>query len=186
MNLVREPNNPYDANAVRVDNMSNEKVGHVKRETATVLSSLMDSGASITFKVDGTIPREGNKFQLPLRLDLYARSNRPLTAVELDIAQKQVGRLKNFGRSINYKNAYGQGNPGSQVVSETKPREQRMVVATEAKKMDWQAQQKDLDKMFEKQHRDQLANLVELDMPDQLQNVKLYEFQKLGIRWMVR
>jgi SWI/SNF-related matrix-associated actin-dependent regulator of chromatin subfamily A3 len=28
--LIREPNNPYDRNAIRVDNLRGEKVGHVK------------------------------------------------------------------------------------------------------------------------------------------------------------
>ena len=46
--LVREPDNAYDTNAVRVDGLvwgrCAGKVGHVPRETAAMLAPLMDSG----------------------------------------------------------------------------------------------------------------------------------------------
>jgi len=32
--LVREPENPYDANAIRVENIAAEKVGHLNRQLA--------------------------------------------------------------------------------------------------------------------------------------------------------
>ncbi len=37
--LVREPNNPYDKWAVRVDNVVGEKVGHLSRQVALVVRS---------------------------------------------------------------------------------------------------------------------------------------------------
>ena len=44
--FVREPGNPYDSNAIRVDNMAGVQVGHIKREQAAALAPIMDSGAS--------------------------------------------------------------------------------------------------------------------------------------------
>ena len=35
--MVREPNNPYDRQAVRVDNVVGEKVGHLSRQVAAVV-----------------------------------------------------------------------------------------------------------------------------------------------------
>ncbi len=32
--LIREPENPYDANAIRVENIAAEKVGHLNRQLA--------------------------------------------------------------------------------------------------------------------------------------------------------
>ena len=41
---IREPENPYDANAVRVENILGEKVGHLRRELALEIAPLLDSG----------------------------------------------------------------------------------------------------------------------------------------------
>ena len=42
VSLRREPNNPYDRNAVRVDNVDGVQVGHIKREQARVLTDVVD------------------------------------------------------------------------------------------------------------------------------------------------
>ncbi len=58
--LVREPSNPYDRNAIRVDNLRGEKVGHVKATMAMHLAGVMDGLGHV--RVEGTIPRSGNAF----------------------------------------------------------------------------------------------------------------------------
>jgi SWI/SNF-related matrix-associated actin-dependent regulator of chromatin subfamily A3 len=58
--LVREPSNPYDCNAIRVDNLRGEKVGHVKATMAMHLAGVMDGRGDV--RVEGTIPRRGNAF----------------------------------------------------------------------------------------------------------------------------
>ena len=42
--------NKYDTNAVRVDNVTNEQVGHIKREHAKALSWIVDNNLA---KVEG-------------------------------------------------------------------------------------------------------------------------------------
>lgn len=42
--FVREPLNLYDANAIRVENIRSEKVGHLRRELAAQIAALLDSG----------------------------------------------------------------------------------------------------------------------------------------------
>ena len=42
VSLHREPKNKYDKNALRVDNVFGQQVGHIKREQAAVLASLID------------------------------------------------------------------------------------------------------------------------------------------------
>lgn len=39
----REPGNPYDSNALRIDNVMGEQIGHIGRNEAAKLASLMDS-----------------------------------------------------------------------------------------------------------------------------------------------
>lgn len=43
VNLVREPANKYDPNAVKVTNVAGQQVGHIKRELAKALAFILDS-----------------------------------------------------------------------------------------------------------------------------------------------
>ena len=40
--LIREPGNPYDSNAIRVDNLNNVQIGHIKKQMAAALTRVMD------------------------------------------------------------------------------------------------------------------------------------------------
>lgn len=42
--LEREPHNKYDRNAIKVVNVVRQQVGHIKRELASALAPIMDSG----------------------------------------------------------------------------------------------------------------------------------------------
>lgn len=48
--LVREPQNPYDPNAVMVANIYGSQVGHIKRELAAAMAYVMDNNLA---KVEG-------------------------------------------------------------------------------------------------------------------------------------
>lgn len=41
--LVREPQNPYDRNAVMVCNVYGNQVGHIKKELAAAMAYVMDN-----------------------------------------------------------------------------------------------------------------------------------------------
>ena len=70
--LVREPHNPYDRNAVRVDNMAGAQVGHIKATTAIVLRRVLDAAAPGAPRVEATIPRDmSGIFSMPVTLSLY-------------------------------------------------------------------------------------------------------------------
>ncbi|KAG7669835.1 hypothetical protein Ndes2437B_g06024 [Nannochloris sp. 'desiccata'] len=67
--FVREPDNPYDRFAIRVDNIRNEKVGHIPRTVVEHLSPLVDTGK---FLFEGFVPYgQMNKFQMPVVMDIY-------------------------------------------------------------------------------------------------------------------
>ena len=51
VSLVREPNNPYDQLAIRVDNEKGEKLGYVPRRKNEVLARLLDGGKMLYGKV---------------------------------------------------------------------------------------------------------------------------------------
>ena len=49
--LSREPDNPYDPNAIRVDRQTGEQIGYINRQLATSLASSIDA-YSKTIEVD--------------------------------------------------------------------------------------------------------------------------------------
>ena len=79
--LVREPRNPYDRNAIRVDNVLNHQVGQyfpskttltnsIPRDVAAVLAPLMDSGV---LKAEGTVMGQTTVYNIPISIQLLAR-----------------------------------------------------------------------------------------------------------------
>ena len=50
VSLVREPQNRYDENAVKVENVWGEQVGHIKRQLAEALAYIVDNNYA---RIDG-------------------------------------------------------------------------------------------------------------------------------------
>ena len=70
--LRREPSNPYDINAIRVENVRREQIGHIPRAMASKLASYMDSGA---LKVEGSLTGYIGSFDGPIALKLFGTSD---------------------------------------------------------------------------------------------------------------
>ncbi|KAH8095782.1 helicase [Aureococcus anophagefferens] len=65
-NLVREPANPYDGNAVRVDNLAGDQVGHLKRVFAAALAPLVDDPSPAAVAVEAVVPQApSSMYQAP-------------------------------------------------------------------------------------------------------------------------
>ena len=60
LKLVREPRNPYDANAIAVYFFSGRQVGHLQKETASWFSRELDSGVQTVVTVTGVDPGTGD------------------------------------------------------------------------------------------------------------------------------
>lgn len=84
----REPSNPYDPNALRVENVQRAQIGHIPRAMAAKLAKYMDAGKIL---VEGSL--EGNKgsFDCPIALRLFGTSD-PDRRIEL-VDQMRVDRL---------------------------------------------------------------------------------------------
>ncbi|KAI0633366.1 SNF2 family N-terminal domain-containing protein [Trametes polyzona] len=74
--LQRQPNNPYDRNAIQVKNIGGTQVGHIPRQVAAKLAPLMDSGL---ITVEGVM-HEGNlsgfAYSLSMTLKIYGPSDK--------------------------------------------------------------------------------------------------------------
>lgn len=77
--LKREPNNPYDSNAIRVDNVMGHQIGHIPRTMAAKLAKYMDSKALL---IEGILTGVKGDFDCPVLLKLFGTSD-PVKQVEL-------------------------------------------------------------------------------------------------------
>ncbi|KAI9849243.1 MAG: hypothetical protein M1837_004702 [Sclerophora amabilis] len=83
----REPSNPYDGNAVRIDNVRGDQVGHIPRQMASKLAPYMDSQALL---VEGTLTGEKMEFDCPIALNLFGASD-PVDKQNLKAQMKRDG-----------------------------------------------------------------------------------------------
>ncbi|KAJ9641805.1 hypothetical protein H2199_005018 [Coniosporium tulheliwenetii] len=77
--LNREPNNPYDSNAIQVQNVRREQIGHIPRQVAAKLAKYMDSR---DLAVEGFIAGKKEYYDCPISLKLYGTSE-PVGRMEL-------------------------------------------------------------------------------------------------------
>uniref|UniRef100_A0A4W5KNV3 Helicase like transcription factor n=1 Tax=Hucho hucho TaxID=62062 RepID=A0A4W5KNV3_9TELE len=71
VSLVRQPQNPYDRNAVMVANVYGSQVGHIKRELAALLANIMDNNLA---RVEGVVPfGVKNQFTMSVVLSFWGR-----------------------------------------------------------------------------------------------------------------
>ena len=72
VSVRREPSNPYDPNAIRIDNMQRAQIGHIPRQMAAKLAQYMDDGSLL---VEGTLSGQKGAYDFPIALKLFGTSN---------------------------------------------------------------------------------------------------------------
>lgn len=84
----REPGNPYDSNAIRIDNVLRDQIGHIGRNVAAKLASLMDSGSLL---VEGALTGPKTFYDCPIGLKLFG-TNDPIAGAALakDMQDKKL------------------------------------------------------------------------------------------------
>ncbi|XP_056091436.1 helicase-like transcription factor [Rhinichthys klamathensis goyatoka] len=74
VSLVREPQNPYDRNAVMVANVYGSQVGHIKKELAAPMAYIMDNNLA---RVEGVVPfGKTNTFTMPVNLTFWGKEEK--------------------------------------------------------------------------------------------------------------
>lgn len=66
--MRREPGNPYDSNAIRVDNVGGQQIGHIPRRMAEKLAKYMDRGWLF---LEGRLAGSIGTFDCPLEVNMY-------------------------------------------------------------------------------------------------------------------
>ncbi|XP_041714879.1 helicase-like transcription factor [Coregonus clupeaformis] len=99
VSLVRQPQNPFDRNAVMVANVYGSQVGHIKRELAASLANIMDNNFA---RVEGVVPfRVNNQFTMPVVLSFWGREeNRDAVVRQLTSRGFKLQTGPTVGKSI--------------------------------------------------------------------------------------
>lgn len=84
----REPSNPYDSNAIRIENVRRDQIGHIPRQIAAKLAKYMDPGKVL---VEGSLAGRKGQYDVPIVLRLYGTSNLEQRAELVD--QMRMDRL---------------------------------------------------------------------------------------------
>lgn len=66
--MKREPGNPYDPNAIRIDNVQNTQIGHIPRQMASKLAPFMDNSY---LHCEGELAGHIGQFDCPLLIRLF-------------------------------------------------------------------------------------------------------------------
>lgn len=80
--LVREPENRYDPNAIKVLNMSGQQVGHIERSVALALASHVDQSLIL---IEGIVSRALHKGAYKLPCQIYIFSHRDSMGMVLQL-----------------------------------------------------------------------------------------------------
>ena len=123
--LRREPTNVYDSNALEVLNLANQRIGHIAKETASVLASIIDRKL---IDIEATIPRPSGVYQQDVDLAFYVTAqNAP--AVREHLQRHRFNLLTNvpvpvqsqsYSQSAAASVAYGPGGY-NRLVPQAKP-----------------------------------------------------------------
>ena len=166
--LIREPQNQYDRNAIRVDNIAGVQIGHIKRQQAAVLAHLLDTNMiDIEPKVQDN---PTNVYEMKLIAIVYAEEEKSSEIIQT-LKRGRMG-LKILGKKKKLVK--------SSVIEEKKKKNVKNSVI-EGKKI---KSQEDFDALFEK-----MAKEKEIDeMPDPimpLMKANMYAHQMQGVKWML-
>lgn len=171
-NLVREPRNQYDANAVRVDNMLGNQVGHLKRNFAAALAPLLDDRSPCAPRFEARVPREpDNIYSVECQISVRGLPEHAAAVGEY---------LQRSGLTMRG----GTWQPQSRAASQS--RAVSRVVATTVSVGKALKSQEDLDKLFDEMGKQQKATgLAEAVARSSMITASLLPHQLEGLAWML-
>ncbi|XP_038045118.1 helicase-like transcription factor, partial [Patiria miniata] len=79
--MVREPENNYDPNAIKVVNIWGQQVGHIKREMASALAPIVDGKLA---RIEGVVPfGKNNQFRIPVDISVWGQGDNKPRVVDM-------------------------------------------------------------------------------------------------------
>ena len=156
--LIREPDNAYDCNAIRVENMQGEQVGHVERYKACYLAPIIDDGSAL---VEGIVPRGSkNAYRMPCQVFVFSKYQ--------DISTV-LNRLVRSGASV---------------VTPNDPSFEDRSMSEKPKNAN-ENTGKSIDKIFDSLVMEQNKATPTMDPSPDFITTRLYSHQKKALAWLV-
>lgn len=168
--LQREPNNPYDKNAIKVNNVNGNQVGHLKKDLAAALAYIMDNKLA---QVEGVVPfGANNAFTMPLHMTFWGKEENKKAV--LDQLKKHGFKLGPAPKTLGFslESGWGSGRAGP---SYSMPVHAAVQMTTEQLKTEF-------DKLFEDLKEDDKTHEME---PAEAVETPLLPHQKQALAWMV-
>ncbi|KAA6413716.1 MAG: snf2 family helicase [Lasallia pustulata] len=199
--IRREPSNPYDSNAIRVENVQRDQIGNISRQMAAKLSPYMDSQDLL---VEGVLTGPKQEYDCPVALKLFGTSQRveqvylkarmqsdrlPLDALDQKEKEENMQRVNELKKAAK-NGANQQCERGSSQTEFTNGSTQgRMAEAPSLEDIMSESQRfspREMDEMAEKfgAGEDVLALMPMADAPESL-IAQLLPFQRQGLAWML-
>ncbi|NXG88177.1 HLTF factor, partial [Stercorarius parasiticus] len=166
--LQREPNNPYDKNAVKVNNVNGDQVGHIKKELAAALAGIMDNKLAL---IEGVVPYGAkNTFNMPVQMSFWGREENK--EVVLDHLKRHGFKLAPPLKECGFGSKWISGRAGP---SYSAPVHAAVQLTTEQLKSEF-------DKLFEDLKEDDKS--CEMEGAEAVGTL-LLPHQKQALAWMV-
>ena len=70
--VTREPSKPYDSNAIKIENVQHEQIGHIPRNMASKLARYIDNGSLL---VEGSLSGRVGTYDCPVTLQFFGTSD---------------------------------------------------------------------------------------------------------------
>ncbi|KAI1767745.1 SNF2 family N-terminal domain-containing protein [Hypoxylon sp. FL1150] len=190
----REPSNPYDSNAIRVDNVMQQQIGHIPRNLAAKLAPYLDANQIV---LDGILTGHKTAFDCPVRLYFYGpgdtstrleleaklKEDRLLKATQLKATRKEAEAQRNAAKHLD-KSSPSVGLTSNYLTSSQGTQQedllQDLMAGSEAVQLRGDLDSVDAFAMDE----DSLSKLPKAQQPDSIQST-LLPYQLQGLAWML-
>ncbi|KAI2466153.1 SNF2 family N-terminal domain-containing protein [Annulohypoxylon bovei var. microspora] len=182
----REPSNPYDRNAIRVDNAMRKQIGHIPAKVASKIAPYVDNNDII---LEGVLTGIKTSFDCPIRLYFYGtgdpsarlqleeklKADKLVKATQLKATRKDAEAQRNAAMRLRV-NATTVGLPGE--VEQQGEALQELLEDSEAVKL------RDLSSVdVFAMNEDALSKLPKAHQPEAIKS-DLLPYQLQGLAWM--
>ncbi|KAI1735393.1 SNF2 family N-terminal domain-containing protein [Xylaria scruposa] len=180
---IREPNNVYDRNAVRVDNIMGSQIGHLPRVLVQKIAPYLDSGEIV---LDGVLNGHKGPYDCPVLLNLYGTSN-PSARLQLEAKLKADKLLKATELKNTRKEAEAERAIAKQAKNDTpalglgSSSQQPIEVLSDSEEVDFRADPSALDVL--NMDEATLSAMPQAAQPDTIKSNLLFH-QLQGLAWM--
>ncbi|KAH9903989.1 RAD5-like protein [Xylariomycetidae sp. FL2044] len=183
----REPGNPYDRNAIRVDNVMGQQIGHIPRNVAAKIAPYIDSKDII---LEGVLTGHKGPFDCPVRLYFYG-TNDPTERLRLEERLKadklvKATQLKKSKKEAEAQRAITVGLKNSRINAGLADSEQAQGISFQelqaaSEQTNFHADIDSIDVFA--QDESTLSKLPTAGQPDSIKS-QLLPYQLQGLAWM--